>query len=288
MKNQKKSTKPTNVFIIMIFVVIVIWYLSFYLLKDSPDRGTFGDMFGGINALFSGLAFAGLIYTILLQREELELQRNELKETKDEFKTQNKTLKRQRFENTFFNLLDLHHKIIDGIDKDEKIRVAGGGIRDSKYQVVSVRGRDVFRKEYYWLVELFRSNEVEDNPKTFNDIYLKKYEDVQTDFGHYFRNLYRILKFIDSTDFYPLENSENKDIRNNEIRYSYTSILRAQLSDYEILWLFYNCLSLNGKDRFKGLVEKYCIFKNIPSDKLHKEEEINLFKKVAYERNPSA
>ncbi len=42
-------------------------------------RGQFGDLFGSVNALFSGLAFGGLIYAILLQRHELSLQREELK-----------------------------------------------------------------------------------------------------------------------------------------------------------------------------------------------------------------
>ena len=54
--------------------------LVFYLSGPSMDaRGQFGDMFGGVNALFTGLAFAGVIYTILLQRKELELQREELR-----------------------------------------------------------------------------------------------------------------------------------------------------------------------------------------------------------------
>lgn len=41
-------------------------------------------MFGAVNTLFSGLAFAGVIYAIFLQSEELALQRNELKLTRDE------------------------------------------------------------------------------------------------------------------------------------------------------------------------------------------------------------
>ena len=40
-------------------------------LATPQDRGLFGDMFGAMNALFGGLAFAGIIYTILLQRVEL-------------------------------------------------------------------------------------------------------------------------------------------------------------------------------------------------------------------------
>jgi hypothetical protein len=41
-------------------------------------------MFGAVNSLFSALAFAGVIYTILLQREELALQRLELEQTRQE------------------------------------------------------------------------------------------------------------------------------------------------------------------------------------------------------------
>jgi hypothetical protein len=50
------------------------------------DRSSFGDMFGAINTLFSGLAFAGVIYAIFLQRRELELQRQELILTRTELK----------------------------------------------------------------------------------------------------------------------------------------------------------------------------------------------------------
>ena len=41
-------------------------------------RGTFGDMFGAANALFSALAFACVFYAMLLQRRDLRLQRDEM------------------------------------------------------------------------------------------------------------------------------------------------------------------------------------------------------------------
>lgn len=47
-------------------------------------RSQFGEMFGGINALFTGLAFLGVIFTVLLQKEELRLQRKELELTRKE------------------------------------------------------------------------------------------------------------------------------------------------------------------------------------------------------------
>lgn len=60
----------------VILTQVLYGILVFYFLgPQMAIRGQFGD----INALFTGLAFAGVIYTILLQRRELELQREELR-----------------------------------------------------------------------------------------------------------------------------------------------------------------------------------------------------------------
>jgi hypothetical protein len=65
-----------------------------WLFSKPADAGTFGDSFGSVNALFTGLAFGGLIYTILLQRKELELQRQELKNNVAALNLQAEELKR--------------------------------------------------------------------------------------------------------------------------------------------------------------------------------------------------
>ncbi|NVJ46995.1 MAG: hypothetical protein HWE21_10830 [Cytophagia bacterium] len=81
--------------IVLLLVLIAIFTLYPILLaREYPDltnRGTFGDSFGALNAMISGLAFAGIIYTIILQQnqlkmqsEELGLQRNELELTRRE------------------------------------------------------------------------------------------------------------------------------------------------------------------------------------------------------------
>jgi len=54
------------------------WYALTKRIALWPDRSAFGDMFGALNTAFSGLAFAGVIYAIVLQRRELQLQRREL------------------------------------------------------------------------------------------------------------------------------------------------------------------------------------------------------------------
>lgn len=54
------------------------WAVVSKYVEGLPSRGQFGDMFGGLTSLFTGLAFAGLIYTILIQRKELQYQREEI------------------------------------------------------------------------------------------------------------------------------------------------------------------------------------------------------------------
>ncbi len=82
------------IFVTILFLLGIFISYPYLLLKLYPklvDRGTFGDSFGGLNAMISGLAFAGIIYTIILQQnqlkmqsEELALQRNELELTRKE------------------------------------------------------------------------------------------------------------------------------------------------------------------------------------------------------------
>lgn len=66
----------------MSIFVVLVWMGSavviFFSFDNWTDRGTFGDLFGAINALFSGLAFAALIYTILLQRKEINQNKEEI------------------------------------------------------------------------------------------------------------------------------------------------------------------------------------------------------------------
>lgn len=60
-------------------LVYLTWPIQSYNIGAA---GTFGDSFGLLTSIFSGVAFAGLIWTILLQRAELRLQRKELSESR--------------------------------------------------------------------------------------------------------------------------------------------------------------------------------------------------------------
>ena len=66
--------------------VFAIIFITWPIQELSVDKaGVFGDSFGVLNALFSGLAFAGVIITMLLQKEQLELQLKELIENREQF-----------------------------------------------------------------------------------------------------------------------------------------------------------------------------------------------------------
>ena len=54
------------------FIISVSWPITF---GNVDKAGVFGDSFGVLTALFSGMAFAAIFITILLQRKDITLQR---------------------------------------------------------------------------------------------------------------------------------------------------------------------------------------------------------------------
>ncbi len=70
--------------------------------------------------------------------------------------------------------------------------------------------------------------------------------------GHYFRNLYHIVKYID----------DDKSLKTFDLKYKYAKILRAQLSAPEINLIALNGLTYYGEG-FKPLIDKYRLLKNM-------------------------
>lgn len=245
--------------------VLFVWALTFFLffISKSDERGQFGDMFGAVNALFSGLAFAGLIITLILQRRELELQRQELaltrKEMEDqtaEFEKQNKTLKIQRFENTFFNMLSQFQEVVNSLSISAQINGEN----------VDLSGREAFQTLFEGTVICVNNPNDDRDRQAFwgmrgaiEALGLEGYShsDEPTQFDHYFRLLYRILKFVKNTTL----------VTKFEDEYAYTAMLRAVLSRYELVWLFYNGLTY-GEEKLKPLIERYAMLSNLRTELL--------------------
>ena len=265
MPKTNNTEEETISFKLPIFIAIFVlcaWLITWFSLGNDPERGTFGDMFGAVNALFSGLAFIGVIFAILLQSKELKLQRKELGFTREELKgqklqlkAQNKTLEKRNFENTFFELLRLHNEITNSIDLVDKTGIV-------------TRGRDCFKVFHNRLKKTWGRNIAQyqgsDEAERINNTYLGFYNEYQSEIGHYFRSLYNIVKFVDNSDV------ENKRL--------YTNLIRAQLSSYELTLLFYNTLSDMGREKFMPLIIKYSLLKTLPqSELLNPQEHIALY-----------
>ena len=254
-------------------VIIFLWGMSIIVLcRLFPDigiRGQFGDTFGAVNALFAGLAFAGIIFAIILQKKELELQRQELKETRDEIRgqkeqleAQDRTLQKQNFENSFFQLLSFHNEIVNSLELP-----SGGGFK--------VGGRMCFHfflqglKDKYGPRNLKTSEQMKNRINVLYEEFLSQYQ--RGDIGHYFRHLYNTVKFVD----------QHKFIKEFEDKKTYTNLIRAQLSSNELGLLFYNCLSDRGA-KFKHLVEKYALLEDMDFRKLLDPEHRSLYEDRAY------
>ena len=70
------------------FLPLIALRSAYFTLKTEKDvervrstlgqLGTYGDMFGALNSLFSGAALIGVVYAVILQRRELHHQQEEI------------------------------------------------------------------------------------------------------------------------------------------------------------------------------------------------------------------
>lgn len=99
-KVENERGKGTYLFVFILGLAAVILISSFdqvmrkWFGLDYEKSGQFGDQFGAVNALFSGLAFLGLIVTITFQTRDLRLQTEALKLQIEEFKEQKEEMRR--------------------------------------------------------------------------------------------------------------------------------------------------------------------------------------------------
>lgn len=267
--------KPILAIIILVILVLFTWHqypllAQLFFNVDKEDTvnklASLGDSYGSLNTLFSGLAFTGIIASIFLQSQELRETRAEIKSQKEEFGLQTKAMNKQVFETTFFQLLQLHNEIIQSLQIEK-------GFGSSK---TSLHGRDVFSVLF---TEKLVNGDAEleyfhqfgnhiDFSDDINGQYLVFHRLYGHLVGHYFRNIYQILKYIDQSDV------EDKKF--------YSNLIRAQMSDYELGLLFYNCISDLGNTKFKILIEKYEFFEHLHSLDSIEDHEIKMYAKEAY------
>ncbi|MES0870007.1 putative phage abortive infection protein [Pseudovibrio sp. SCP19] len=228
-------------------------YFNWWNIEEDLVKtlGPFGDSFGPLTSFFSALAFAALIWTVFLQREELQLNRTELTLSRQEMAD-------QRFENMLMRMLDAHTKIVSDLDLQNSghaITVQGKDFFRSCFKNILMRLQSDFNIRLPQKTHILERPEIillsVDATSTLN-VYEAEYHARRTDLAHYFRSLYNILRFISE--------SGRKD------KFDYARIVRAQLSDYELAINCLNSLSEHGVEKMKPLIEEFSILDNLPKD----------------------
>lgn len=239
-----------------------IWVLpliGWFIVKklDFGKASEFANFIYGTTApLLTFISFLAVVFTLKTQKEQIQ-------ETRKDVERQNKTLSIQRFENTFFQMVNLHNDIVNSII----------------YEPSNLRGRSTFIRISSHLKTIYinyKNKDIEqfnqkDEISKVRIAYKRFFEHNEDQLGHYFRNLYRILKFIDETDTKIITSEEKKN---------YIGIIRAQLSSYELSVLLYNSLSIDGYN-FLLLADTFNLFDNLNKDLLILPGHFGIFKNQA-------
>lgn len=227
------------------------------------DWGVMGDFFGGtLNPLFSLLGLLMLMVTLLQNQKELELSRKELRKSNRALKAQASTLEKQRFEDTFFSLLDQFNRTLEQIlsegvryDHQGTPSKATSTVQLLKQHIIgSSRARPQFGPSHS--LAQIKALLLEEN----------------VILNQCFRILYQVLKLIATkspdtalpSDF-SVENLE-KTIASPTEKF-YSNIVRSFVPENAYYLLAVNCSVHGPTDSFypyKLLIERYAFLEHMP------------------------
>lgn len=173
------------VFIALMVGVYLVWDRSDSWLYSSPQdresRAQIGDSYGQLNTLFSGLALAALVFTLLLQQRALVLQRKEFQNQLTEMAGSREELREQNR----LQKINIRLKGLDIKSEYHRKRIVTDEIRGTKV-------RDIFHEsEYNSSIELSlriieeeiapfefeRKSQI--TPPVFSDIFISKEDKSQ-------------------------------------------------------------------------------------------------------------
>jgi len=278
------NKRPRDLGLIISIGLLLIGLISIFIpfnIFDGINVGKFyihigkynelGDFISGITAPFLSIAAFVLLYLTYSS------QKKELQESRTILKNQNELINKQQFENTFFNFINLHNQIVNQIEIT--ITQTSKTSKGTTENRTILKGHDCFVRTYEnfrLLYQHLSANQAKmktpiypDKKDFINAVFIEFFKDRYSSLGHYYKNLYQIVRFVDNA------NISNKS--------NYTDIIRAQLSTNELLMLCIYCLS-NGKEEFKPLVEKYSLLKDIAENpELLRYDCKDLYDKKAFE-----
>ncbi len=248
----------------VIGAVFFLWKEPMFITEakvNSEKIAQFGDFIGGFFGSIWALAGVFLFYKALteqrkdfsnnkqaldLQVEALNLQVDALNHQLAEFKLsreeqvlnrrvyedQSRTLKVQQFESNFYSLLNVYINIKNQFNSN---------------------GEEFF-KTLLCEIKISYSSETQHDEQhsAFIEKYLEVHDLNREKLSNYFRSLYRIITIINDSKFL-----------SSEDKFFYAKIVRAQLSDYELIIISLNAHTYWG-EKLKKHILKYNLLKHLP------------------------
>ncbi len=258
-KGKRVKAKAWYTAIGIAMTVILIAWISYWLspFTGGNDNGVFGDSFGALNTLFSGLAFGCLVITILMQRQELEYQREELEETRrvlDEQKTelnrQANLAQQESLERPFFVL-------VNGIT--ESLNLVTMRVADKDY----VSGPAALATMSKELLRMF-GNKKKEGPPTFDTlkaIYENKKETLDAGPSIVLQNVITAMEYLDEHDL-------DKDA------VPYAGIVKAQIPKYGRVPLLFALVGMGSESESSKLLARHGFFDDLEQSSHEFESEI--------------
>lgn len=151
-------------------------------------------------------------------------------------------------ENTIIKQIEFHYKLHDRVNA-----LSPGGKFAFKHVYLSFG--EIYKKGKY--AGSYKFDEIESQ---INDSFGDLYNSFDGAFGNYFKNLYSLVKYIH-------ELPDRKEYRKSY----YISLVKSQLSKYEILLLAYNCVWIRNKpqgENFIDFAKKYELLSALEADAL--------------------
>lgn len=226
------------------------------------ELGQSGDMFGGLSAAFSALAFVGVAIAAYFQKVSADLQAAQLADAREATKRAEADAyaaremavhqmeraehqsSRQSFEPLFFKLVELLRSQSNSTELNAGTR-AGAQMLSFHHALGRLRGM---------VARTFSIEAMPDTPAGWIDrvleTYLVFYHINESQLGPYFRLLYNALKLIDKSRLPDAE------------QVTYANILRALLSRDELLLLMLNCCSPYGQ-KMKRYVNDFGLLQHV-------------------------
>lgn len=254
----------------VVTVVGIYWYYfsSQSVLIDPEPWGQFGDFFGGtLNPIFGFLSVMALLAALVIQSRELKISSQELRNSALALAAQNNAIAHQSFEQTFFSWLDSYGDMLASVSSMElsgrnalKRHWHSQFRMETLAEIASEMHKEIDRNQFGHINTSKFREVVADSPEVLTEAAMtawqRLYKENEYQLDSVFRNLYRLILWVDS---------QHQDRMTPAQKWFYVSIVRAQLSWIEMVYLFYNGYTQRG-ERLNRLIEKYSLFNNLNFD----------------------